>query len=64
MATCPFCGFRVRKGSGNKRKVKGTSTWAHKRKRCPEKPKVYVDGPRHPIPPKPTTQPYYPTVLL
>ena len=49
MATCPFCGFRVRKGSGNKRKVKGTSIWAHKRKRCPKKPEVYVDGPRYPI---------------
>lgn len=50
MATCPFCGFRVKTASGNKRKVKGTNTWAHKRKRCPKKPKVYVDGPRYPIP--------------
>jgi len=39
MAICPYCGFRVKRSTGNLRKVKGTSTWAHKRNRCPKEQK-------------------------
>ena len=48
MSICPYCGFRVKRNSGNLRKIRGTNTWAHKRDNCPKLPKVYVSGPRYP----------------